>query len=160
MHPRASKGILWAGALVVGWGLVRSQTPAPAPTAPAPSAVKNWSFTLQKEGRTQGRFKGETALPVPTPGLRAFDVTGFHVDTFRADGEPDVTADSPACRVTITNESFVVTSPGPLKVVDAAGRFELSGEGFHWDHGNQRLVLSNRVRTLIAIPLPRGSGSP
>lgn len=124
---------------------------------PATSVVRNWAFTLQKDGRTQGRFKGGVATPVG--GLRAFDVEDFHVDTFRADGELDLTAESPACRVYLTNDSFIVTSPGALRVVQAEGRFELSGEGFYWDQGAQRLVISNRVKTLLAIPLPGGDRS-
>jgi hypothetical protein len=70
-----------------------------------------------------------------------------------------LTAESPACRVYLTNESFIVTSPGALKVVQAEGRFELSGEGFYWDQGVQRLVISNRVKTLLAIPLSGGDRS-
>jgi hypothetical protein len=116
--------VAWPWILLAGWAF--AQGPA---GAPAPSAVKDWSFTLQKQGRTHGRFRGASALPVP--GVRAFDVTGFHVDTFREDGEPEIAADSPACRVSITNDSFVVTSPGELKIAHADGRFELSGEGFH-----------------------------
>ncbi len=121
---------------------------------PASSMVRDWAFTLQKDGRTHGRFKGGVATPVA--GYRAFDVENFHVDTFRADGELDLTAESPACRVYMTNDSFIVTSPGALKVAQAEGRFELSGEGFYWDQGAQRLVISNRVKTLLAIPLPVG----
>lgn len=134
--------------LVAGWAL--AQSPA---AAPATSMVKNWNFTLQKQGQTHGRFRGGKAVPVN--GLRAFDVEQFHVDTFRSDGELDLTAESPACRVFLTNDSFVVTSPDALRVVQADGRFELTGEGFHWDHGAQRLVVSNRVKTFLRVPLPR-----
>jgi hypothetical protein len=136
------------GLLVAGWAL--AQSPA---AAPGTSVVKNWNFTLQKQGQTQGRFRGGKAVPVN--GLRAFDVEQFHVDTFRSDGELDLTAESPACRVVLTNDSFVVSSPDALRVVQADGRFELTGEGFHWDHGAQRLVVSNRVKTLLKLPLPR-----
>ncbi len=141
---------LCVAVIAAGWAL--AQTPAAAPVT---SAVRNWNFTLKKDGRTHGLFHGGRAVPSTVAGLMAFDVEEFHVDTFGADGQPQMTAESPACRVVLSNSSFIVTSPGALRVVQADGRLELTGEGFHWDHGAQRLVVSNKVRTILVVPLPK-----
>ncbi len=124
--------------------------------APGVKPIRDWTFTLRKPGGpTQGTFRGETALPVAD---RVFEVQGIEVNTFRKDGEPDLRAKAPACRVQLTNEGFLATSPGTLQVEQVDGRFELSGEGFRWDHGAQHLVISNRVRTTVLVRLPRPRG--
>lgn len=145
---------VWIGGL--GW----AQAPGSGGAGPAPGAstVRDWNFTLKKDGRTQALFRGGTATPVAAAGQTIFEVDGFHVDTFGAEGEPEMTAESPRCRVQIENGSFVVTSPAALRVVRADGRLELTGEGFHWDHGVQRLVVSNRVKTVLLVPIPKLGG--
>jgi hypothetical protein len=112
------------------------------------SALRDWSFTLQKDGRVQARFKGGRAIPA---GPRSFDVENLHVDTFAADGESQISADSPSCRVVVTNDAFIITSPGPVKIAHADGRFSVEGVGFRWDHGAGRLSISNQVETLARI---------
>jgi hypothetical protein len=120
--------------------------------APVVKPIRDWTFTLRKPGGpTQGTFRGETALPVAD---RVFEVEGIEVNTFRKDGEPDLRAKAPACRVQLTNDAFLATSSGRLQVEQVDGRFELSGEGFRWDHGAQHLVISNRVRTTVLVRLP------
>ena len=124
--------------------------------APGLKPIRDWTFTLRKPGGpTQGTFRGETALPVAD---RVFEVQGIEVNTFRKDGEPDLRAKAPECRVQLTNDAFLATSAGRLQVEQVDGRFELSGEGFRWDHGAQHLVISNRVRTTVLVRLPRPRG--
>lgn len=122
-----------------------------AAPAAAGSALRDWSFTLQKEGKVQARFKGARAVPA---GARAFDVQDLHVDTFTPEGEAQIAADSPACRVLVTNDAFIITSPGPVRIAHADGRFAVSGVGFRWDHGAGRLAISNRVETTARVRLP------
>ena len=125
---------------------------ARAPTQGAPgSMLRDWSFTLQKDGKVQARFKGARAVPV---GPRTFDVEDLRVDTFAPDGDAQITAESPACRVLVTNDAFVITSPGPVRIVHADGRFSVDGVGFRWDHGAGRLTISNRVQTMARVRLP------
>ncbi len=138
----------------------KPHAPTNAPAAPGPAAVqtvRNWNFSLQKEGRTQGRFHGDTARIVAP---REFDVESMKAETFRADGESDMVAESPACRVAITTNGFLVTSSGALKLTQADGRFGLTGEGFRWDHGAERLTVSNHVESFLNISLPRTSPAP
>jgi len=138
--------------LLLGLGLVA------VAQGPAANPIRDWTFTLRKAGGpTQGTFRGQTALPV---GDRVFEVQGIEVNTFRKDGEPDLRAKAPNCRVQLTNDGFLATSPGPLQVEHVEGRFELSGEGFRWDHGAQHLVISNRVRTSVLVRLPRTRTAP
>lgn len=125
---------------------------AQAPTQDAPgSTLRDWSFTLQKDGKIQARFKGARAVPV---GPRTFDVEDLHVDTFAPDGDAQITAESPGCRVLVTNDAFVITSPGPVRLTHADGRFSVDGVGFRWDHGAGRLTISNRVQTMARVRLP------
>lgn len=129
-----------------------TNAPAAAPVPAAEQVVRNWNFSVQKEGRTAGRFHGGTARVVAP---REFDVEDMTAETFRSDGEGDLTAESPRCRIAVTTNGFLVTSPGALKITQADGRFSLTGEGFRWDHGAQRLVVSNRVESFLLITLPR-----
>ena len=125
---------------------------AQAPTQGTPgSMLRDWSFTLQKDGKVQARFKGARAVPA---GPRTFDVEDLHVDTFAPDGDAQITAESPACRVLVTNDAFVITSPGPVRITHADGRFSVDGVGFRWDHGAGRLTISNRVQTMARVRLP------
>jgi hypothetical protein len=133
-------------------------TDASSPSAAQPpQIVRNWNFSLKKDGREQGRFRGETALVV---GPNQFEVSTLQVHTFRLDGEPDLSATSPNCRVAVTTNGFLITSSSRLELNQADGRFGLTGEGFRWDHGNQRLTVSNRVESFLVLSLPRPSANP
>ncbi len=114
--------------------------------------VEGWTFTLREQGALKARFSGALARPVHSS---EFDVEQLHVETFRADGEPDVVARAPQCRVIFTNDSFVVRSTGPLHLVQVDGRFEVDGRGFVWDHAAQNLVVTNRGQTRLRVDLPR-----
>lgn len=138
------------GAMLLAHGRAQEASRGPSQDAPG-STLKDWSFTLQKEGKVQARFKGSRAMPA---GARVFDVENLHVDTFTPDGEAQITAESPACRVLVTNEAFVITSPGPVRITHADGRFAVAGVGFRWDHGAGRLSISNRVETTARVRLP------
>ena len=133
----------------------RVPTNAPAPVAAAPEpaqVVKNWNFTMRKDNRTQGRFRGATARVV---GPQVFDVSEMKAETLRSDGELDIVAEAPECLLAISTNGFVATSAGTLVLKQADGRFGLTGEGFRWDHGAQDLTVSNNVVSFLKITLPR-----
>jgi len=136
------------GTTLAGWCLALPLIAGPPSQGTPGSALRDWSFTLQKDGRVQARFKGGRAIPA---GPRSFDVENLHVDTFAADGEAQISADSPSCRVVVTNGAFIITSPGPVKIAHADGRFSVEGVGFRWDHGAGRLNISNRVETVARV---------
>ena len=135
----------------------RVPTNAPATVAAAPEpaqVVKNWNFTIRKDNRTQGRFRGATARVVAP---RVFDVSQMKAETLRSDGELDIVAEAPECLVAITTNGFIATSAGALVLNQADERFGLTGEGFRWDHGAQRLTVSNNVVSFLKIALPRAT---
>ncbi|MFM7099540.1 MAG: hypothetical protein ACKO3N_00020 [Verrucomicrobiota bacterium] len=140
----------------LGFWLARAQAPAPpGPQSPATSppagGAQGWVFTLRESGQVRARFGGATAAPL---GTNRFDVRQLAVDTFSAAGEADLSATAPRCEVTLAGGGFVAQSPGEIRIVQADGRFTLQGQGFHWDHGAQRLALSNRVRARVQLTLP------
>lgn len=140
----------------LGFWLARAQAPAPAgpagPANPSPGGgAQGWVFTLRESGQVRARFGGATAAPL---GTNRFDVRKLAVDTFNGAGEPDLSATAPRCEVTLAGGGFVAQSPGEIRIVQAEGRFTLQGEGFHWDHGAQRLALSNRVRARVKLTFP------
>lgn len=140
-----------------GFWLARAQAPAPPPAAAAsapaqpPAGAQGWVFTLRESGQVRARFGGATAVPL---GTNRFDVQKLAVDTFSSAGEPELSATAPRCEVALAGGSFVAQSPGEIRIVQADGRFTLQGEGFHWDHGAQRLALSNRVRARVKLTFP------
>jgi hypothetical protein len=132
-------------------GAVVAQSPAQAPAAGANGEIQGWTFALRDGARLLAKFGGATARPA---AVGEFDVQALHVETFRGDGELDLVADAPACRVTLGGDGFLVTSPGPLKLAQENGRFAVESEGFRWDHAAGKLTLSNNVRTLLRLTLP------
>jgi hypothetical protein len=144
--------------LLLGIGLHAADSPQGTPPRSAGAlpawesgVVDGWTFTLRGDGRLKARFTGARARPVS--GVE-FDVEDLEVETFRTDGELDVIAASPACRVRMTNDTFVISSPGSLSLRQADGRFSVFGTGFVWDHGEQRLVMTNQVETRIRFEWP------
>lgn len=113
--------------------------------------VEGWTFTLRDQGVLKARFSGVKARPLTAS---EFDVERLRVETFRPDGEADVVAEAPACRVVFTNDSFVVRSPGALLLRQVDGRYEVDGSGFVWDHSAQNLVVTNRGQTRLRVDLP------
>lgn len=144
---------LVGGLAGLAFWVARAQAPAPQSSASSPPATgaQGWVFTLRESGQVRARFGGATAVPL---GTNRFDVQKLAVDTFSTAGEPELSATAPRCEVALAGGSFVAQSPGEIRIVQADGRFTLQGEGFHWDHGAQRLALSNRVRARVKLTFP------
>jgi len=109
-------------------------------------AQGGFSLPYRRDGRLVARFSGASSETITATLHR---VRGFRVETFREDETPDLTGEAPECALDMS--SYNVSSPGPLTVTQAGGRFTHRGEGFSWDHRNGRLVLSNRVHTSIRL---------
>jgi lipopolysaccharide export system protein LptA len=67
--------------------------------------------------------------------------------TYRETGEGEMTVEAPQCFYSSSQRS--ISSPGPLRVQTADGRFSIEGEGFLWQQTNSTLLVSNRVHTII-----------
>jgi hypothetical protein len=122
---------------------------ATAATNAPPAAT---GFTLpykNKEGRLIARFSGADKQPLQPLSFTVFKIRDFKVETFNADGTPNLVGLAPECVLRIDNQS--VSSTGPLTVTQAGGLFTLRGVGFEWNHESGRLVLSNKVTTVVRL---------
>ena len=70
-------------------------------------------------------------------------VTGAKYQTFHEDGKGELTVEAPQCIYDSGQRS--ISSPGPLHVSTADGKFAIEGEGFLWQQTNSMLLVSNRV---------------
>jgi len=67
--------------------------------------------------------------------------------TFKETGEREMQIEAPEC---IYDQGLrTVSSPGPLRVQTADGKFRIEGVGFRWQQTNTSLLISNRVHTWV-----------
>ncbi|HAB18899.1 MAG TPA: hypothetical protein PLX89_25215 [Verrucomicrobiota bacterium] len=141
------KPLLWVLLLLllpgVTGGLLGQGTATNSPTKSPRS-----TFPYKKEGRLVARFSWTDPQPLSAT-LTSYQVRDFQVETFAPDGTPNLVGEAPQCQFNTATKS--VSSSGPLKVSQVGGLFSLAGEGFEWNHESGRLVLSNRVRTVIRL---------
>lgn len=138
-------GILAAG-LLAGLGIPAG---AQAPATAATNAPRKAAFVLplKKGDRLVARFSGEES---PRPlGAGIVEIRGFKVETFNADGTPNLVGEAPVCILNITSQN--ASSSGPLTVTQVGGAFSLRGEGFNWNHDEERLWLSNKVHAVFQL---------
>lgn len=145
--------------LWIAWG----QTPKPATdsstrAAAAPPATQGFSFPYREGGGVVFRFSGTQYRPL---GLTELLVDQFTLETFKTNsGLAEWIATAPQCIVSTTGRE--IHSPGSLKLRQADGQFTIEGQGFHWSHGSQRLVISNHVHVSFSstlFPVMSESGS-
>lgn len=139
-----------------------SALPSAAPS-PAPGIIRNWGISLRDgaSGRIQVRFSSSEAAPAKAEGglmPAVWDVTGLRLETFRADESADFTIEAPTCRVNVTTRD--AASPGPFAAHRDGDGIRMTGTGFNFDNGRQRLVVSNDVRIEIRASLVKTSPSP
>ncbi len=108
---------------------------------------------------TQMKSLLEGAKAQPQPGGRIL-IAGVKRQTFRENGEPEMAVEAPECVYDSGQRS--VSSPGPLRLRTADGKFYLEGEGFLWQHTNSSLFVSNRVHTIVRQDLlrPQSANAP
>lgn len=97
------------------------------------------------QNRKKTLIEGKTAKSGATTG--SFTLTELRLETYRDNGQVDMVASAPEC--TLDMNARVASSSGPLQATTADGRLSISGEGFSYDQKNSRLVISNRVHTII-----------
>ena len=74
-------------------------------------------------------------------------VTRAQYRTFRVNGEGELAVEAPECLY--DKDQGSISSPGPLQVQTADGKFSIEGEGFLYQQTNSILLVSNRVHTII-----------
>jgi lipopolysaccharide export system protein LptA len=67
--------------------------------------------------------------------------------TFRTNSEVELVAEAPQCLYDRSRRT--ISSPGPLRVQIADGKFSIEGEGFLYQQTNSALLVSNRVHTIL-----------
>ncbi len=98
----------------------------------------------------------EGARAVPQPGNRLFVITDAKVQTFRKNGEGEMTVEAPECVYDATERA--INSSGPFRLRTADGQFFLEGVGFLWRQTNSTLFVSNQVHTVVRASLMSGPG--
>jgi hypothetical protein len=86
------------------------------------------------------------ARAVPQPGGVVL-VDKMRIDTIEVDGRTNMVVQAPECL--FDQNRRVAYSTGHVEVVSASGQFFMEGLGFLCSHTNSRVVISNRVHTVI-----------
>ena len=130
-------------------------TGAPAQTLPAGHAMGFTTesyFEAPHDQQVKIKLSGADASPLPG-GL--LDVKQMRVETFTADGKPELVVRAPQCTYAPL-DGGVASSAGHIELQTADGKFHVEGEGFLWRQNDSSLTISNRVRTLIDMPAASG----
>jgi lipopolysaccharide export system protein LptA len=98
------------------------------------------------KGKTTAVLKGKTFKQLAN-GL--VEIEGMLVETFR-DERKYMTVEAPRCLYDL--RSNIAFSSGELIVRTVEDQFSIRGEGFRWQQDDSRLVISNRVHTVIQKP--------
>ena len=115
--------------------------------SPVTGSVKGGFRTMlhDTQNRKKTLIEGKTAKSGATAST--FSLTELHLETYRDDGQTDMVANAPECTLDLT--ARVASSAGPFQATASDGRLSISGEGFYYDQKNSRLVISNKVHTII-----------
>src|SRR6266568_229159 len=100
--------------------------------------------------QSQMRWLLEGATAQPQPGGRAL-LTDAKLQTFRETGEGQMVVETPQCFYDSGRQT--VSSPGPLRVQTADGKFSIEGTGFLWQQTDASLIISNDVHTTVQAAL-------
>lgn len=120
---------------------------------PENARIKDFQRPASDPSGRKSMLKGADAAHV---GNGVFQITRPHLDTFKADGSPDIVIDAAECYFD-SNKSKEVWSAKELSMRTGDQRISLQGVGFHWQLGESRLVVSNKVSALIRKSAISGS---
>lgn len=109
------------------------------------------NFGPPNETQIKSLLKGERARPLENGKVQVFQA---ELSTFNTNGQPELFIRAPECLYDQPNQE--VSSPGPLHVQTADGRFSIEGEGFLWQQTNSVLLISNQVHTVVKPELMEG----
>jgi lipopolysaccharide export system protein LptA len=99
----------------------------------------------------------EGARVQPQPNGR-YICNEIKFQTFLQNGSTQIVVSAPGCFFDSTLHT--ISSPGPLEMRTADGKFSIAGEGFLLQQTNSNLIISNRVHTIVEAELlgPRAPG--
>jgi hypothetical protein len=133
---------LVAAALVLALALLSAAQAQPAPGAQIRGGFRLPGFDAQN--RTNFMLTGLEATPLANG---QFQIKQARLETYKTDGRLDFIVEMPEC--TYDTRQRVAFSSGKLDARTGDGRLAISGEGFAWHQPESRLVISNRVQTVI-----------
>src|SRR5882672_5299189 len=140
-------------ALCFASGIARS-APSPSPgktNEPGARIVEGSTLKVDEyyppPNGTQRKMRMEAAKAVPSRQGNTTLISQVKVQTWLANGEPELIIEAPEC--THDSRNKVIYSPGPLSVHAADGRFSIEGEGFILFQTNSFLLISNKVHTIV-----------
>lgn len=108
-------------------------------------------FDPPRENVLKSRLTGGEAEPQPGGSFLLREVKA---ETFREDGELDLVLAAPEC--VYESKARIIRSAGWLRAASGDGRLAMEGEGFLWQQATGKLIISNRVHTVIQQP-PRNA---
>jgi lipopolysaccharide export system protein LptA len=79
-------------------------------------------------------------------------------ETFLETGQGEMLVQAPSCLYESRGDHSI-SSPGPLEVRAADGKFSIAGEGFRWGQTNSSLFISNRIHTIVHPELLQAQNS-
>lgn len=112
---------------------------------PAGTRAKGFQFPIYDgENRLNCFVRGGAARTLPG-GL--LEIEQLQLETYKPDGQADFVVEAPHC--TFDPQRRTASSPGALQARTADERLAIRGEGFSWNQADGRLVISNRVHTVL-----------
>ncbi len=111
-------------------------------------------YDAPHETQMKSLLKGARARPLENDQVYVYD--GTELRTFRESGEAELVVRAPEYTYDQPRQS--ASSPGPLQMQTADGRFSIEGEGFLWRQTNSALFISNRVHTIVQPALLESPG--
>ena len=82
----------------------------------------------------------------PQAGGR-YVIKGLRIETFDENGARQAVVEAPEC--VYDGAKRVASSASHLRVVSGRGQFVVEGEGFLWQQDESKLLISNRVHTIV-----------
>jgi len=92
------------------------------------------------------RLTGAEMSPLPNA---TYDVKKLEIQQFSASGTLEAVARAPQCLYAPMDGQ--ASSAGHLDLTLGGGKIHLQGEGFLWQQNESRLIISNRVSTVIKM---------
>jgi hypothetical protein len=118
------------------------------PTGRGTDFTSSTYYEPPHEQQVRLRLSGAEASPMPG-GL--LEVQILRVETFTETGKAEAVVSAPHCIYAPLDG--VARSPGRLELRTGDGKFRVEGEGFLWRQADSLLIISNRVRTVIDMPV-------
>jgi lipopolysaccharide export system protein LptA len=101
-------------------------------------------YDVPAEGQMRSLLEAARVQPLPE---KVFQLSEMTLQSFATNGTRELTIKAPHCLYNA--ETKLASSPGPLRVVTADGKFWIEGEGFRFEQATSSLSISNRVHTFI-----------